>query len=164
MQSLSKHARYPATITGSCGRDDGPCPAISEIGARRGRPHKASSSRDKEHRHAHADDLARARYGRSRGTGRKVSQVATARQMSGGGYLVQLSETELALIKTALEQEEWLSRFGIEVLNGADQAPDGRRPDNTRLRREIEGLALRQASLKVLRNAFATVEYGEGVA
>jgi hypothetical protein len=85
-------------------------------------------------------------------------------QVSSGEYLVQLSETELALIKTALEQDEWLSRFGIEVLNGADQAPDGRRPDNTRLRREIAGLALREASLRALRNAIATVEHGEDVA
>jgi hypothetical protein len=53
----------------------------------------------KKHRHAHADDPARARCGRGRGTGRKVRQVATARQLSSGGYLVQLSETELALIR-----------------------------------------------------------------
>jgi hypothetical protein len=93
-----------------------------------------------------------------------VSQVAAARQLSSGGYLVQLSEAELALIKTALGQDEQLSRFGIEVLSGADQAPDGGRPDKTRLRSEIEGLALREASLRVLRNAIATVEHGEDVA
>jgi hypothetical protein len=54
--------------------------------------------------------------------------------------------------------------LGIEVLNGADQALDGRRPDNTRLRLEIEGLALREGSLRVLRNAIATVKHGEDVA
>ena len=40
--------------------------------------------------------------------------MATVRQLTNGGYLVEISETELALIKTALEQTERVSRFGIE--------------------------------------------------
>jgi hypothetical protein len=52
---------------------------------------------------------------------------------------------------TALETTERVSRFGMEVLDKADQAMDGRRPDTVRLRREIEALAIREASVRSLR-------------
>src|SRR5260370_40377507 len=54
------------------------------------------------HRHAHADDAAGSQCERNQGTSRKVNQMAAVRQLTSGGYLVQVSETELALIKTAL--------------------------------------------------------------
>jgi hypothetical protein len=91
-------------------------------------------------------------------------QVAAVRQLASGGYLVQLSEPELALIKTALEQTERGSRFAIEGLDRPGQATDGRRTKNTRLRREIEALAMREASLRVLQEAMAELQPGEEVA
>jgi hypothetical protein len=90
--------------------------------------------------------------------------VATVRRLTNGRYLVEISETELALIKAALEQNERVLRFGIEVMDGADQAADGRLVGNTRLRRELLALALREASLRSLQTAFAEPEPGEEVA
>jgi hypothetical protein len=90
--------------------------------------------------------------------------VAAVRQLASGGYLVQLSEPELALIKTALEQTERGSRCPIEGLDRPGQATDGRRTENTRLRREIEALAMRKASLRVLQEAMAKLQPGEEVA
>jgi hypothetical protein len=43
------------------------------------------------------------------GFSRKLSQVATVRQLPSGGFSVQVNEPELALIKTALQQTEQLS-------------------------------------------------------
>ena len=86
------------------------------------------------------------------------------RLLTSGEYLVQVSETELALIKTALEQTERVSRFGMEALDGADQDRHGRRVENTRLRREIAALAMREASLRSLQESMAEAERGEEVA
>lgn len=55
-------------------------------------------------------------------------------------------------------------RFSIEVMDGAGQAADGRLVGNTRLRRELLALALREASLRSLQRAFAEPEAGEEVA
>jgi hypothetical protein len=118
----------------------------------------------KKHRQEHADDPAASQCGRDRGTGRKVSQMAAMRQLTSGGYLVKVSETELALIKTALEQTERVSRFGMEVLDGADQDRHGRRVENTRLRRQIEALAMREASLRSLQETMAEAYRCEEVA
>ncbi len=93
-----------------------------------------------------------------------MSQVAAVSPLANGGYLVEISETELELIKTALEQTERVARFGIKVLNGADPATDGRRVENTRLRREVHALALREASLRSLQRALSVAEPGELVA
>ena len=90
--------------------------------------------------------------------------MAAVRQLTSGGYLVQVNETELALIKTALEQTGRVSRFGMEVLDGTDQDMRGRRAENARLRREIEALAIREASLRSLHETMAEPERGEEVA
>lgn len=90
--------------------------------------------------------------------------MATIRHLTSGRYSVEVNETELALIKTALKQTERVGRFGIEVLDGADQAAGGGRPDNSRLRREIEALARREASLRSLQETMAAAEGGEEAA
>lgn len=90
--------------------------------------------------------------------------MAAATQQASGGYLVELSESELALIRTALEQTERVSRFSIEVLDGADRATDGGRVRGSRLRREVKALALQEASLRSLQRALAEPEPGEEVA
>jgi hypothetical protein len=90
--------------------------------------------------------------------------VAAVRQLTNGAYLVEVSDAELALIMTALEQTQRVWRFGIEVLDGADQDTDGRRVRNTRLRREVGALALREASLSSLQRALAAAEPSEKVA
>lgn len=77
------------------------------------------------------------------------------RQLPRGGYSVQVSETELVLIKTALQQTERLSRFGMEALDATDLTTNGRRLEKTRLRREAEALAMREASLRSLQNTMA---------
>jgi hypothetical protein len=89
--------------------------------------------------------------------------MAAVRQLTSGGYLVQVSETELALIKTALAQTERVSRFGMEVL-GPDHDRHSRRVESTRLRREIEALAIREASLRSLHKSMAEAERGDEVA
>jgi hypothetical protein len=93
-----------------------------------------------------------------------VRHVVAVRQLTNGGYLFEVSETELGLIKAALEQTERVSRFGIEVLEGAHKPKDGRRSENTRLRREIDGLAVREASLRSLHATIAAAAPGEEVA
>ena len=89
--------------------------------------------------------------------------MAAVRQLTSGGYLVQLTETELALIKTALEQTERVSRFGIDVLDGADPDSHGRPAQNTRIRREIEALAMREVSLRSLQETMAEAEPGHEI-
>ena len=107
---------------------------------------------------------ARTHSGRDQAKGRKVRHVAAVSPLTNGGYLVEISETELELIKTALEQTERVARFGMEVLDGADPARDVRRVGNTRLRREVHALALREASLRSLQRGLAEAEPGEKVA
>jgi|SRR5215472_5146436 len=85
----------------------------------------------------------------------EVNQVATVRQQASGGYQVTVTETEFALIKSALAEAERVSRFAIEVLDEADQARDAEPAENSRLRREIEDLAMREASLKWLQKTMS---------
>jgi hypothetical protein len=95
---------------------------------------------------------------------KKVSQMASVRQLTSGGYLLQVSETELALIKTALAQTGRVSRFGMEVLDEANHDKHGRRAENTRLRREIDALAIREASIRSLHETMAETERDDQVA
>ena len=81
--------------------------------------------------------------------------MATVRQLPSGGFSVQVSQPELALIKTALQQMERLSRFGTEALDEADHATNGRRTENMRLRREAETRAMREASLRSFEQTLA---------
>ena len=94
----------------------------------------------------------------------RVNEMAAVRQLTSGGYLVQVSETELALIRSALEHTGRVSRFGMEVLDRADHDRHGGRVENTRLRREIEALAIREASLRSLHETIAETERGDKVA
>ena len=80
------------------------------------------------------------------------------RQLTSGGYQVTMTGTELALIKGALDEAERVSRFGIEVLDEADHARDAEPSENSRLRREIEALAMREASLRSLQKTMSEVE------
>jgi hypothetical protein len=89
--------------------------------------------------------------------------VATVRQLPSGGFSVQVSESELGLIKTALKQTERLSRFGTEALDRADHASKGRRTENTRLRREAEALAMRETSLRSLQQTMAKAHQVQAV-
>ena len=78
----------------------------------------------------------------------EVTQVARVRQLTGGGYQMTMTGTELALIKNALDEAERVSRFGMEVLDEVDTGRDGEASENSRLRREIDSLAMREASLR----------------
>jgi hypothetical protein len=84
--------------------------------------------------------------------------VARVRQLTGGGYEVLITETELALIKTALNEAERMSRFGIDVLGEADHARDAEPSENSRLRREIEALVMREASLRSLQKTMSEID------
>ena len=86
--------------------------------------------------------------------------MATVRQQTSGGYQVTVTETELALIESALAEAERVSRFGIEVLNEADHVRDAEPSENSRLRREIEALAMREASLRWLQKTMSEVDRG----
>jgi hypothetical protein len=111
--------------------------------------------------HARGAGRDERRRGHNKPVGQEVSRLATVRQLANGEYSVHVTEAELSLMKTALETTERVSRFGMEVLDKADRAMDGRRPDNVRLRREIEALAIREASVRSLRKTMAAAEHGE---
>jgi hypothetical protein len=85
----------------------------------------------------------------------EVNQVATVQELVSGGYQVTVSETELALMRTALDEAERVSRFGIEVLDEAGRSRDGELPVNSRLLHEIDVLAMREASLRSLQKTMA---------
>ena len=84
--------------------------------------------------------------------------MARVRQLTGGGYQVTMTETELALIKTALAETERVTRFGIEVLDGADQARDAEPAENSLIGQEIETLAMREASLRSLQKTMSEID------
>lgn len=86
--------------------------------------------------------------------------MARVRQLTGGGYQVTMTGTELTLIKGALDEAERVSRFGIEVLDEADHARDAEPSENSKLRREIEALAMREASLRSLQKTMSEIDRG----
>jgi hypothetical protein len=88
----------------------------------------------------------------------EVTEVATVIEQASGEYQVTVTEPELVLIKAALAESERVSRFGIEVLDGADQAQNAGGPENSRLRQEIETLAMREASLRSLQKTMSEAE------
>ena len=86
--------------------------------------------------------------------------MATVREQASGGYQVTVTGTELALISSALDEAERVTRFGIEVLDEADRSPDGEPSVNSRLLQEIDALAMREASLRSLQKTMAEVDRG----
>jgi hypothetical protein len=88
----------------------------------------------------------------------EVEQVASVKQLGGGGYRVTVTESELSLIRSALDEAERVSRFGIEVLDEADRSRDGQHPAESRLLREIDALAMREASLRSLQKTMAELD------
>lgn len=86
--------------------------------------------------------------------------MARVSELTGDRYQVLVSATEFALIKNVLSEAERVSRFGMEVLDDVaasrDRAPSG----NSRLRREIEALAMREASLRSLRKTLSEIDRG----
>jgi hypothetical protein len=89
--------------------------------------------------------------------------VATVKQLTESEYQVAMTATELAMVKNALDGAERVSRFGIEVLADVDNSRDGD-PSEDRLRREIEVLAMREASLRSLQKTLADVDCGDKLA
>jgi hypothetical protein len=83
--------------------------------------------------------------------------VAMVKELASGGYQVMVSESELALMRSALAEAERVSRFGIEVLDEADRSRDGEPSANSRLLQEIDVLAMREASLRSLQKTMAEV-------
>ena len=86
--------------------------------------------------------------------------MARVRQLTGGGYQMTMTGTELALIKNALDEAERVSRFGMEVLDEVDTGRDGEASENSRLRREIDSLAMREASLRSLQKTMSEIDRG----
>lgn len=86
--------------------------------------------------------------------------MARVTQSTGGGYQLAVTGTEFALVKTALDEAGRVSRFGIEVLDTADQAGQAESAKTSRLRREVEALAIHEASLSSLRKTMAEVYPG----
>jgi len=72
-----------------------------------------------------------------------------------------MTGAELALVKSALAETERVSRFGMEVLDDANNSQDAGAPENSRLRREIEALGMREASLRSLQKTLAELS-GDG--
>ena len=86
--------------------------------------------------------------------------MASVRQLSRSQYQVMVTGTELALIRAALGEAERVSRFGMEVLDEVDNSHDGEPVANSRLREEIDALAMREASLRSLQKTMAEVDRG----
>jgi hypothetical protein len=84
--------------------------------------------------------------------------VATVRQLAGTEYQVTMTEIEFDLVMNALDEAERVSRFGIQVLDEADAIQEGGPSENSRLRREIEALTMREASLKSLQTTMTEIE------
>jgi chromosome condensin MukBEF MukE localization factor len=80
------------------------------------------------------------------------------KQLADGEYHVTVTESELSLIRSALDEAERVSRFGIEVLDEADRSGDSERSADSRLLREIDGLAMREASLRSLQKTMAEAD------
>jgi hypothetical protein len=91
----------------------------------------------------------------------EVTQVARVRQLTGGEYQVTMTGTELGLVKTAMAEAERVARLGIEVLDGADQAADAEPAENSRIRQEIESLAMREASFRSLQKTMSEMDSGD---
>ena len=90
----------------------------------------------------------------------EVTQVARVRELTEGGYQVTMTGSELGLIRTALAEAQRVARLGIEVLDGADQAGDEEPAENSRIREEIESLAMREASLRWMQKAMSETDSG----
>lgn len=88
----------------------------------------------------------------------EVSNVATVKQLTASRYQITMTETELALVKNALTEAEQVARFGMGVLDDVDNSPATEVSGNSRLRREIETLAMREASLRSLQKTMAEVD------
>jgi len=86
--------------------------------------------------------------------------MARVSELTGGRYRVTLTATEFALIRNALSEAERVSRFGMEVLDDVDTGRDSAPVDNSRLRREIEALAMREASLRSLQKTMSEIDRG----
>jgi len=89
-----------------------------------------------------------------------VNRMATVRELTSGGYQMTVTGVELALLRSALDEAERVSQFGIEVLDGVDRSRDGESAEDTRLLREIDALAMREASLRWLQKSMAEVDGG----
>jgi hypothetical protein len=86
--------------------------------------------------------------------------VARVSELTGDRYQVMVTATEFALMKNALGEAERVSRFGMEVLDDVDTSRDSALVENSRLRREIEALALREASLRSLQKTMSEIDRG----
>ena len=86
--------------------------------------------------------------------------MAIVKQLTGSEYQVTMTAAELALVRNALGEAERVSRLGMEVLDDVDNSRDGTPSENSRLRREIETLAMREASLRSLQKTMAEVDRG----
>jgi hypothetical protein len=88
-----------------------------------------------------------------------VSKVATVKQLTRSQYQVTLTSTEFQLIKSALQQAERISRFQIHVLDEAEAIREGGLAENSVLRREIDALAMREASLRSLQKTMTEIDH-----
>jgi hypothetical protein len=86
--------------------------------------------------------------------------VATVKELTSGGYQLTVSGTELALLRSALDEAERVSRFGIEVLDGVDRSQESESSEDSRLLREIDALAMREASLRSLQKTMSEIDSG----
>jgi len=89
-----------------------------------------------------------------------VNRVATVKELASGGCQLTVTGTELALLRSALDEAERVSRFGIEVLDGVNRSQDSDSSEDSRLLREIDALAMREELLRSLQKTMAEVVGG----
>jgi hypothetical protein len=85
--------------------------------------------------------------------------VATVKQLTASKYQVTVTGTELALMRNALHEAERVSRFGKQVLDDVGKSPEAEPSENSRLRREIDVLAMREISLRLLQKTMTEVDH-----
>ena len=86
--------------------------------------------------------------------------MAWVSELTAGRYRVMVTGAEFALIKNALSEAERTCRFGMEVLADVDARRDSAPAPDSRLRREIEALAMREASLRSLQKTMSEIDRG----
>ena len=84
--------------------------------------------------------------------------MATVKQLAASRYQVTLTGTQLALVRTALHEAERVSRFGKQVLDDVDNNLKAGPSENGRLRREVDALAMREISLRLLQKTMTEVD------
>jgi len=86
--------------------------------------------------------------------------VAIVKRTTSSEYQVTMTGTELALIRSALGEAERVCRLRMEVLDEEGRSQHGDSAEKCSPHHKIDGLAMREASLRWLRKTVSEVDHG----